>query len=193
MADRSSLSQPRVLVGPISNVRVLPFLFRLRVRTGAPTSSHQLLRWVFRIDGQGGSCHIIVRVKSWLHIRSGLRCCASFLRWHQSVIIIKRQQSISRTLINRNLAMEMQKYMSIFRLNDQPMSKGWTSTPSSREASPHYAQRSCQPCVDRVPEDAGIGRYYETPIPQLSISLDALKGRIRHHYEVASEYYKSLW
>jgi hypothetical protein len=34
---------------------------------------------------------------------------------------------------------------------------------------------------------------YEIPEPGPFISFQALKDRIRHHYEVASDYYYSLW
>ena len=34
---------------------------------------------------------------------------------------------------------------------------------------------------------------YETPAPQSSTQLRTLKERIRHHYELASDYYYSLW
>lgn len=38
-----------------------------------------------------------------------------------------------------------------------------------------------------------ISSQYETPAPQPSTSLSTLKERIRHHYELASDYYYSLW
>lgn len=34
---------------------------------------------------------------------------------------------------------------------------------------------------------------YETPAPQSSTYSSSLKDRIRHHYELASDYYYSLW
>lgn len=34
---------------------------------------------------------------------------------------------------------------------------------------------------------------YEIPEPEPFISFNALKDRIRHHYELASDYYYSLW
>lgn len=34
---------------------------------------------------------------------------------------------------------------------------------------------------------------YDTPEPEPFISFNALKDRIRHHYELASDYYYSLW
>jgi tocopherol O-methyltransferase len=38
-----------------------------------------------------------------------------------------------------------------------------------------------------------IGDQYEIPTPEPFISFNALKGRIRHHYEICSDYYYSLW
>jgi tocopherol O-methyltransferase len=38
-----------------------------------------------------------------------------------------------------------------------------------------------------------ISEQYETPAPEPFISFNALKDRIRHHYEVCSDYYYSLW
>jgi len=38
-----------------------------------------------------------------------------------------------------------------------------------------------------------VGDDYETPTTEPHGSFDALKGRIRHHYELASDYYYSLW
>ena len=38
-----------------------------------------------------------------------------------------------------------------------------------------------------------IGDEYETPAPEPFSSFAALKDRIRHHYELASDYYYSLW
>ncbi len=38
-----------------------------------------------------------------------------------------------------------------------------------------------------------LGNNYEIPEPEPFISFNALKDRIRHHYELASDYYYSLW
>lgn len=38
-----------------------------------------------------------------------------------------------------------------------------------------------------------IGDRYEIPTPEPFISFYDLKARIRHHYEVCSDYYFSLW
>ena len=38
-----------------------------------------------------------------------------------------------------------------------------------------------------------ISAQYETPAPEPFISFNALKDRIRHHYEICSDYYYSLW
>ncbi|KAI9734774.1 MAG: hypothetical protein M1818_006761 [Claussenomyces sp. TS43310] len=38
-----------------------------------------------------------------------------------------------------------------------------------------------------------VGAQYEIPAPELHGSFGALKDRIRHHYEMASDYYYSLW
>lgn len=38
-----------------------------------------------------------------------------------------------------------------------------------------------------------IGDNYEIPAPEPFISFNALKDRIRHHYEVCSDYYYSMW
>ena len=47
-----------------------------------------------------------------------------------------------------------------------------------------------------LPKDAqapDIGDDYEIPLPESSASFAALKDRIKHHYEIASDYYYSLW
>jgi hypothetical protein len=38
-----------------------------------------------------------------------------------------------------------------------------------------------------------LGEKYEIPEPEPFISFNALKDRIRHHYELASDYYYNLW
>jgi hypothetical protein len=38
-----------------------------------------------------------------------------------------------------------------------------------------------------------VSAQYEIPEAAPFISYDALKARIRHHYELASDYYYSLW
>jgi len=38
-----------------------------------------------------------------------------------------------------------------------------------------------------------IGDTYEVPAYEAHSSFAALKDRIRHHYELASDYYYSLW
>ena len=43
------------------------------------------------------------------------------------------------------------------------------------------------------PQAQDIGDDYEIPLPEPSDSFAALKDRIKHHYEIASDYYYSLW
>lgn len=38
-----------------------------------------------------------------------------------------------------------------------------------------------------------VGNQYEAPAPEPLTSFSALKDRIRHHYELASDYYLALW
>jgi tocopherol O-methyltransferase len=38
-----------------------------------------------------------------------------------------------------------------------------------------------------------VGDTYEVPTYEAHSSFAALKDRIRHHYELASDYYYSLW
>ena len=38
-----------------------------------------------------------------------------------------------------------------------------------------------------------LASKYETPQPEPVASYAVLKDRIRHHYELASDYYYSLW
>ena len=50
--------------------------------------------------------------------------------------------------------------------------------------------------VQPLPKDAqaqDIGDDYEIPPPEPSTSFAALKDRIKDHYEIASDYYYSLW
>ena len=42
-------------------------------------------------------------------------------------------------------------------------------------------------------ESQDVGDNYEIPQPESSASFAALKDRIKHHYEIASDYYYSLW
>lgn len=44
-----------------------------------------------------------------------------------------------------------------------------------------------------VDEKTVVGDDYDIPEPPPFVSFDALKGRIRHHYELASDYYYRLW
>ena len=47
--------------------------------------------------------------------------------------------------------------------------------------------------LPKDPQTQDIGDDYEIPPPEASASFAALKDRIKHHYEVASDYYYSLW
>jgi tocopherol O-methyltransferase len=47
--------------------------------------------------------------------------------------------------------------------------------------------------VEKSDETDDLGEKYEIPEPEPFISFNALKERIRHHYELASDYYYSLW
>lgn len=42
-------------------------------------------------------------------------------------------------------------------------------------------------------DDTELTKQYRTPSPEPVTSFTALKERIRHHYELASDYYYSLW
>lgn len=47
--------------------------------------------------------------------------------------------------------------------------------------------------MEKGGETPDLGNKYEIPEPEPFISFNALKDRIRHHYELASDYYYSLW
>jgi hypothetical protein len=47
--------------------------------------------------------------------------------------------------------------------------------------------------VEKTDGATDLGEKYEIPEPEPFISFNALKDRIRHHYELASDYYYSLW
>jgi tocopherol O-methyltransferase len=47
--------------------------------------------------------------------------------------------------------------------------------------------------VEKTDGALDFGNKYEIPEPEPFISFNALKDRIRHHYELASDYYYSLW
>jgi hypothetical protein len=47
--------------------------------------------------------------------------------------------------------------------------------------------------VEKSDGATDLGEKYEIPEPEPFISFNALKVRIRHHYELASDYYYSLW
>lgn len=47
--------------------------------------------------------------------------------------------------------------------------------------------------LSKIGEKADVSAKYDIPEPEPFISFNALKDRIRHHYELASDYYYSLW
>ncbi|KIY01822.1 uncharacterized protein Z520_01960 [Fonsecaea multimorphosa CBS 102226] len=50
-----------------------------------------------------------------------------------------------------------------------------------------------KPDSNPSPEQNHVGDKYEVPTYEAHSSFDSLKQRIRHHYEIASDYYYSLW
>ena len=46
---------------------------------------------------------------------------------------------------------------------------------------------------DAATADGDVGDNYEIPAPEPFISFQSLKDRIRHHYEICSDYYYSMW
>jgi tocopherol O-methyltransferase len=56
---------------------------------------------------------------------------------------------------------------------------------------------AAQPTFRAVADDktpgGDVGDQYEIPAPEPFISFNALKDRIRYHYDAASDYYYSLW
>ena len=67
-----------------------------------------------------------------------------------------------------------------------------TQNPSSPETVNGYTS-SPSKTLSALTENVGISTQYHTPKPEPVSSFAALKGRIRHHYELASDYYFSLW
>lgn len=65
------------------------------------------------------------------------------------------------------------------------------STTSAEPAS--TANPPSDPSTAKADSDAHIGDKYHVPTYEPHSSFDALKERIRHHYELASDYYYSLW
>lgn len=52
------------------------------------------------------------------------------------------------------------------------------------------------PSIDKAGKDTELSNKveYQTPVPILPfLDFTILKGRIRHHYEVASDYYLRIW
>ncbi|OWO99230.1 tocopherol O-methyltransferase [Marssonina coronariae] len=47
--------------------------------------------------------------------------------------------------------------------------------------------------LSKINEKSDVSARYDIPEPEPFISFNALKDRIRHHYELASDYYYSLW
>ncbi|KAG4433170.1 hypothetical protein IFR05_011354 [Cadophora sp. M221] len=47
--------------------------------------------------------------------------------------------------------------------------------------------------LSKIHEKTDVSAKYDIPEPEPFISFNALKDRIRHHYELASDYYYSLW
>jgi tocopherol O-methyltransferase len=44
-----------------------------------------------------------------------------------------------------------------------------------------------------VPEDTDLSKHYDTPIGVAHGTMQALKDRIKLHYDLASDYYLRLW
>ena len=42
-------------------------------------------------------------------------------------------------------------------------------------------------------ENTELGRQYDTPLGLAHTTMQALKGRIKQHYDLASDYYLNLW
>jgi hypothetical protein len=49
------------------------------------------------------------------------------------------------------------------------------------------------PSATAYDTSSDLGANYSVPSHSAITSFDALKGRIREHYEVCSDYYYSLW
>lgn len=47
--------------------------------------------------------------------------------------------------------------------------------------------------LSKIDEKTDVSNKYDVPEPEPFVSFNALKDRIRHHYELASDYYYSLW
>ena len=59
--------------------------------------------------------------------------------------------------------------------------------------TPAAAHQGHPPPIHPADSSADVGNKYEIPAPEPFTSFSALKDRIRHHYELASDYYYSLW
>ena len=57
----------------------------------------------------------------------------------------------------------------------------------------HGALTASTPNPSSNTEAEDIGDNYEILLPEPSSSFAGLKDRIKHHYEICSEYYYSLW
>lgn len=55
------------------------------------------------------------------------------------------------------------------------------------------AHEAAPPPIHLISSSGDVGNDYEIPAPEPFTTFGALKDRIRHHYELASDYYYSLW
>lgn len=57
----------------------------------------------------------------------------------------------------------------------------------------HAAHEATPPSIQPTDSSAGVGNDYEIPAPEPFTTFGALKDRIKLHYELASDYYYSIW
>ena len=70
-----------------------------------------------------------------------------------------------------------------------PESKS-TAASSHSPSAAHYSDEKATAIASK---EVPVEELYETPPPEAFTSFSALKARIKQHYDVASDYYYSLW
>jgi len=55
------------------------------------------------------------------------------------------------------------------------------------------AQTDAKPAADESHETTDLSKQYDTPLGLAHTTMQALKDRIKLHYDLASDYYLNLW
>lgn len=116
---------------------------------------------------------ILVRGRHWNLLPTWVSSIPEFERINSQLLTL-RGSLVSQTWTNKIVL--------------EPMGDpGQTSTASASASAPQGSP------TDHGTDESHVGDTYQVPTYEEHSSFTALKDRIRHHYELASDYYYSLW